>query len=150
MVSSKATTVAAYLASLPAERRKEIAAVRKAVQAGMPKGYQEVMNWGMICWEIPLTTYPDTYNGQPLCYAALAAQKQHLSLYLMGAYLNVELVTALKEGFKARGKKLSMGKSCIRFKTADDLPLPVISKVVAATPPARYIVRYEQLNKKRK
>ena len=80
MASSSATTVAKYLASLPAERRKVVAAVRKMVLKHLPAGYQETMGWGMICYGIPLETYPDTYNGQPLCYTALAAQKNHYAL----------------------------------------------------------------------
>ena len=84
MVSSKAQTVPEYLAELPAERRAVIAAVRKVVRKHLPKGYVEAMNWGMICYEIPLKRYPITYNKQPLSYAALAAQKNNYALYLMG------------------------------------------------------------------
>lgn len=149
MVTSKAQMVADYLASLPPERRREMAAVRKLVKAHLPKGYKEVMNWGMICWEIPVTTYPRTHNAQPLCYAALAAQKHHLSLYLTAAYLFADQTDALRAGFKAAGKRLDMGKSCLRFRRAEDLALPVIADCVAAIPPARYIVRYEEVVKVR-
>ncbi len=89
MVASKATTVAEYLASLPAERRKEIVAVRKMVKAHLPKGYKEAMGWGAICWEVPRSTYTRTHGEHPLCYVALAAQKNYISLYLMGAYLSL-------------------------------------------------------------
>lgn len=147
MVTSKAKTITEYLASLPPERRKEMAAVRKLVKAHLPKGYKEVMNWGMICWEIPVTKYPRTHNAQPLCYVALAAQKQHLSLYLTGAYMFPDQAEAIKAGFKAAGKRLDMGKSCLRFRTADDLVQPVIAKSIAAIPPGRYIVRYEEVFK---
>ena len=116
MVSSKATTVAAYLAELPAERRAVIAAVRKVVRKHLPKGYVETMNWGMICYEIPLKRYPVTYNRQPLSYAALAAQKNNYALYLTGCYGASALQQKLAAAFKAAGKKLDMGKSCLRFK----------------------------------
>ena len=145
MVASAAKTVTEYLASLPADRRKELAAVRATLKKKMPKGYKEVMRWGMIVWEIPLTAYPRTHNTQPLCYAALTAQKRHLSLYLMGAYLHPDQAAAIKAGFAAAGKRLDMGKSCIRFRRAEDLPLTVIGQAVAAIPPGRYIVRYEEL-----
>ena len=145
MATTKSRTVAEYLASLPPERRKELAAVRTLVRKHLPKGYRERMNWGMICWEIPVTTYPRTHNAQPLCYVALAAQKHHLSLYLTAAYMFAEQTEAIRAGSRAAGKKLDMGKSCIRFRRAEDLALPVIADCVAAIPPARYIVRYEEV-----
>ena len=148
MVTSAARTVPAYLATLPPERRKSVAAVRKMVNAHMPKGYQEVVHWGMICWEIPLTKYPDSYNGQPLCYAGLVAQKHHISLHLTGVYMFPEQVAAIQAAFRAAGQRLDMGKSCIRFKSADDIPLAALGKLIAGVPPAKYIVRYEQLTKK--
>jgi hypothetical protein len=116
MVASTAKTVTEYLASLPPERRKEMATVRKFVKTHLPKGYKEVMNWGMICWEIPATKYPRTHNALPLCYASLASHKQKLSLYLTAAYFFSEQAEAIKAGFKAAGKRLDMGKSCIRFR----------------------------------
>ena len=123
-------------------------AVRKMLKACMPKGYKEVMRWGMISWEVPFTLYSDTHNGLPLCYAALAAQKNHLSLYLMGVYMHPDQVAAVKAAFKEAGKRLDMGKSCIRFKSAADIPLAAIGKLVAQIPPARYIVRYEELTRR--
>ncbi len=149
MVATKAKTVAEYLASLPPDRRKEMAAVRKVVKKAVPRGYKESMNWGMICWEIPLSAYPRSHNAQPLCYVALAAQKQHLSLYLTAAYMFSEQAEAIRSGFKAAGKKLDMGKSCLRFRSADDLALPVITACIAAIPPGRYIMRYEEVFKGR-
>ena len=86
MVSSKASTVDQYLAELPPERREIVSTVRSVILANLPQGYAESMNWGMISYEIPLEDYPDTYNGQPLGYLALAAQKRHYSLYMLGVY----------------------------------------------------------------
>jgi hypothetical protein len=133
MVSSPATTVAKYLASQPAERRKVISTVRGVIRRNLPKGYREVMNWGMISYEIPLTRYPDSYNGQPLMYVALAAQKNFYAIYLTCVYHDPKRAAWFREAFKAAGKKLDMGKSCLRFKRLDDLPLEVIGQVVAST-----------------
>lgn len=132
-------TVAEYLAQQPADRRKELERVRAVVRKHLPDGYKEGFGFGMIGWVVPLERYPDTYNGQPLMYAALAAQKNHLSLYLMGPYGSRELLQRLKDGFDAAGKKLDMGKSCIRFKRADDLDLDTIGQLVAAIPADRWV-----------
>jgi uncharacterized protein YdhG (YjbR/CyaY superfamily) len=148
MASSKASTVAQYLAELPADRRAELAKVRAVVRKHLPAGFQEAMNWGMIAWELPLTRYPDTYNGQPLMYAALGAQKNYLALYLTGVYGNPVLSAMLEEGFRKAGKKPDMGKSCIRFQKAADLPLPVIGKIVARTTVAKFIAAHEAARKR--
>ena len=149
MVQSNAKTVTEYLASLPPERRKEMAAVRRLVKSHLPKGYKEVMNWGMICWEVPESRYPRLNNAQPLCYAALAAQKQYCSLYLTGAYMFPAQAAAIKAGFKEEGKRPDMGKCCVRFKTAGALPQAALGKVIAAIPPGMLILRYEELVKGR-
>lgn len=143
MASSKASTVARYLAELPPERRAEIAKVRAVVRKHLPAGYREVMNWGMIAYEVPLSRHPDTYNGQPLCYAGLAAQKRYSALYLTGVYTDPALAAMLKEGFRKAGKKPDMGKCCIRFQRAEDLPLAVIGRIVAKTSVAKFIAAHE-------
>ena len=143
MASSSATTIAKYLASLPPERRKVVAAVRRMVLKHLPAGYEETMGWGMICYGIPLETYPHTYNGQPLCYAALAAQKNHYALYLMCAYADSKQVVALEKAFAKAGKRMDMGKSCLRFRRLEDLPLEAVGKVIASAPPRKYIAIYE-------
>ena len=143
MASSRATTVEDYLAELPAERRAVVAAVRDVVLRNLPPGYEETMNWGMISYEIPLARYPTTYNKQPLAYAALAAQKSHYALYLNGAYQQPERGVALEEGFARAGKKLDMGKSCLRFKRLDDLALDAVAESIASTPPDAFIAEYE-------
>jgi uncharacterized protein YdhG (YjbR/CyaY superfamily) len=139
MAKSSATTVAGYLAELPAERRASIAKVRGIIRKRLPKGYRESMNRGIISYAVPLTAYPNTYNGQPLCYVALAAQKNHLALYLMPVYMNPNLQKQLKAGFKRAGKRLDMGKSCVRFRSSEELPLGVIGDIVASTPMAKFI-----------
>ncbi len=144
MVQSAAATVAEYLDELPPERRAVIAAVRKVIRRNLPKGYQEVMNWGVITYELPLKRYPDTYNGQPLCYAGLAAQKNYYALYLMGCYGDRRLAQQLRDAFTQAGKKLNMGKACVRFKSLDQIPLDAIGRIIAAVPPERYIAAYEK------
>lgn len=142
-MQSSATTVEEYLAELSPERRATVATVRNLVREALPPGYQERMNWGMIAWEVPLERYPDTYNGQPLLVAALASQKRHCSLYLHGAYMKPELVERLEDGFAEAGLKLDMGKSCVRFKTPEDLPGAVIREVAGALDPDEFIALYE-------
>ena len=141
MARSNAKTPAAYLKELPADRRREIARVRDMVRKHLPDGYRETMNWGMITYEVPLDRHPNTYNGQPLCYAALAAQKSYLSLYLMP--VDAAALARLKAAFAKAGKKLDMGKSCIRFKRADDLPLDAIGAEIAAVPAVKFVEHVE-------
>lgn len=140
---SEADTVREYLDELPPERRETVATVRDWVRGALPDGYREGINFGMICWEIPLETYPDTYNGKPLGAVALASQKHHCSLYLHGPYMDPALTAAIERGFEAAGKRLDMGKSCIRFRKADDLPRETVEEAVAALDPDAFIRLYE-------
>jgi hypothetical protein len=140
---SDAATVEEYLASLPEDRRTTISAVRDTVNAHLPKGYVEQMQHGMIGWAIPLEDYPDTYNGQPLGIVALANQKNHMALYLMGLYSSESEVAWFRQQYAERGLRLDMGKSCVRFKRLDQVPLDVIGEVIAKVPPALFIERYE-------
>jgi hypothetical protein len=143
MVSSKATTPAAYLASLPPERRKVITGVRAVIRKHLPKGYVESMNWGMLAYEIPLSRYPDTYNKQPLMYMALAAQKNNYALYTTNVHGNKKLTERLLAASKAAGRKLDMGKGCLRFRSLDEIPLDVVAEIVAFTPVERRIEQAE-------
>lgn len=149
MVSSKATTPAAYLASLPPEHRRVIEAVRAVVKKRLPEGYVESMNWGMLSYEIPLSRYPDTYNKQPLMYVALAAQKSNYALYLTGVSGETALMARLAAAYKAAGKTLDMGKSCLRFKTLEELPLDVIGDIVASMSVEKRIAAEEMRLKKK-
>jgi len=143
MVSSAAKTVDAYLAELPPERSAVIAAMRDRVNAHLPPGYEETMNWGMITWQIPLARYPITYNKQPLAYVALAAQKNNYALYLTGVDAAGEQARTLRASAAALGKKLDMGKSCVRFRNIEDLPLDAIGELIASIPVEAYIADYE-------
>lgn len=144
MVQRTAATVEEYLAQLPPDRRAVVAEVREMVRRHIPNGYEEAMAFGMIGYGIPLSRYPDTYNRQPLGLVAIAAQKNYYSLYLMCAYADSEDERAIREAFAKAGKKLDMGKSCIRFKRVEDIPLEAIGEVIARTPPEKYIAIYER------
>jgi Domain of unknown function (DU1801) len=150
MVSSKETTPAAYLASLPPERRKVIAAVRAVIRKHLPKGYVETMNWGMLSYEIPLSRYPVTYNKQPLSYAALAAQKNNYSVYLMNVGEGSAGHRRLVAAYAAAGRRLDMGKCCLRFKTVEELPLDIIGDIVASTSVEAMIAMYEAAPRKKR
>ncbi len=143
MAKSKAETVDEYLAELPDERRAAISAVRQVVLDNLPQGYEEMMQFGMIGYVIPLERYPVTYNGQALQYAALASQKNYMSLYLMNIYGDEAVERWFVERYNTSGKRLDMGKACVRFKSLQDLPVDVIGEAIALTPVDRFIERYE-------
>jgi uncharacterized protein DUF1801 len=140
----KAKTVTEYLAALPDEQRAVVSKLRTTVKKYLPKGYKEAIGFGIITYAVPLAKLPDTYNGAPLCYAGIAAQKNYYSLYLMAVYGNATRTKWLAEQFKKRGKKLDMGKSCLRFKSLDDIPLDVVGDIIASTPMADYIDIYRK------
>lgn len=127
---SDATTPAEYLESLPGERREAIAAVREAILAGLPPGYEEGVEFGMLSYHVPLEHFPDTYNGRPLSYVALAAQKRYMSLYLMGIYGDAGNRAWFEAVAAERGAKLDIGKSCVRFRRLEDLPLDLVTAAV--------------------
>jgi len=146
-VRPEAVTVEQYLAEMPEEHRKVVRAVRQVIQDNLPRGYEEVMNWGMITYQVPLDTYPDTYNGKPLMYAALASQKNYMSLYITGVYLDEKERNSFIEQYLSTGKKLDMAKSCVRFKKLEDLPLPLIGKAIAAYDVAGFVARVKSARK---
>jgi len=141
---SDAATVEEYLAELPDSRREAISTVRAVILENLPDGVEEAMNWGMIAYEIPLARYPDTYNGQPLLYAALASQKNHMAVYLHSIYADPDTRAQFEEAYRESGKKLDAGASCVRFRTLENLPLDVVAKAVAAVDADTYIARYEK------
>ncbi|MCR3753262.1 DUF1801 domain-containing protein [Lentzea californiensis] len=129
MVKSQASTVAQYLAELPDEQRAEMEVVRDVVLANLPGGYVETMDWGLIVYAVPLEVSGPTYNKKPLLYVALGAQKRYCSVHL------TTVMEEFEESFRARwaetGKKLDMGKACVRFRRASDLALDIIGAEVA-------------------
>lgn len=143
MAVSKAPTPEAYLSELPPERADLVARLRDLVNANLPDGYVERMSWGMISWEVPSERYPDTYNGQPLVYAGLAAQKNYTALYLNCVYASEERTERMKAAWAATGRKLDMGKSCLRFKRAADVAEDVLAQTIRSIPVDRFIAEYE-------
>ncbi|HEX8208707.1 MAG TPA: DUF1801 domain-containing protein [Longimicrobium sp.] len=143
MVQNAAATAEEYVQSLPDDRREAVAAVRDVILRNLPDGYTETASGGMITYGIPLERFPNTYNKQPLSYVALASQKNHIALYMMGAYGDPAHAKWIEEGFARAGKKLDMGKSCIRFRKLDDLPLEVIGEAVARMPPEELMALHD-------
>jgi uncharacterized protein YdhG (YjbR/CyaY superfamily) len=143
MARSNASTPEEYLEELPPERGEVVARLRQAILEHLPEGYQETMNWGMIAYQVPLDRYPDTYNGQPLLYMALAAQKNHYAVYASGVYMDPKGEEWVKEAFEKAGKKLDMGKSCIRFRKVQDVPLDLMGEIARGQTVDEFIRMYE-------
>ena len=144
-MQSKAATVPAYLASLPPDRRAAIEAVRKVILKNLGKDYEEGMQYGMIGYYVPHRVFPAGYHcdpAKPLCFAALASQKNSMSLYLMCIYGDADHAKWFKSAWAKSGKKLDAGKSCIRFKKPDDLALDVIGEAIRRIPARKYVERY--------
>jgi uncharacterized protein YdhG (YjbR/CyaY superfamily) len=146
---SEATSVDQYLSELPDDRRLAIETVRDAIVANLAPGFEEAMNWGMITYQVPLDAYPDTYNGQPLMYAALASQKNHMAVYLMAVYSNEDTRESFLDRYRASGKRLDMGKSCVRFRRIDDLPVSLIGEAIASMDVDTFIETVERSRAKR-
>lgn len=143
-MQSKAETIEEYLSELDDTRREAISAIRNVVIENLPDGYEEMMLFGMITYAVPLSIFPDTYNKQPLMYAALASQKRHMALYLTNVYGDGSLEKWFRERYKATGKRLDMGKSCVRFRKLDDLPLDLVGETIAMTPIDEFVEIYKR------
>ncbi len=149
-MQSKAKTVKEYLAGLPEDRRAAIQAVRQVILKNLDKGFEEGMTYGMIGYYVPHKLYPAGYHcdpKQPLPFAGLASQKNHMAVYLMCIYGSREQEGWFRKEWAKTGKKLDMGKSCIRFRKLEDLPLEVIGKAIARVPVKEYIAYYESVIK---
>ncbi|MEP6990675.1 MAG: DUF1801 domain-containing protein [bacterium] len=133
-----------YIASLPEGRRAVLLAVRDAIRTRMPDGYVEGLSYGMLAWSVPLSRSPVTYNGYPLCYVALAAQKHYYVIHLMGVYGSDESLQRLRDAFARAGSKLDMGKACVRFTSLDGFPLDAIGDSIASVTMDEYIAIYER------
>jgi len=147
---SEARTVAEYIKALPVERQQAINKVRAVILENLPQGYEEVMNWGMITYQVPLSVKPDTYNKKPLMYAALASQKNHMAVYLSNIYANQASREEFERDYRATGKRYDVGKSCVRFRKLDDLPLELIGKAIAQTEMEEFVSDYERMIEQRK
>lgn len=143
MARSDASTPDEYIASLPEDRREAVAEVRRVIRENLPDGYTEGMAYGMIGWWVPLETFGDTYNGQPLGLAALASQKNHIAVYLNNVYGDPKLEAWFRDRWAQTGKKLDMGKSCVRFRRLEDVPLEVIGETIARSDLATYLSQHQ-------
>jgi len=142
-------TVKQWLASVPAERKDAINAVRDAVNRHLPEGYEETVDWGMLAWVVPLATLPNTHNGRPLMLAALGAHTKLMTVYLMTVYGDPKMRKEFETAYKKAGKKLHMGGCCVHFKTLDDLPLDVVGNTIARVGVDQYIEHYEKSRPKK-
>lgn len=144
MPTSTSRTVEGYLASLPTDRREVIASVRDRVNRVIQPGFEEMISFGMIGWVVPLSRYPKTYNKQPLAFVSLAAQKKHYALYLMCAYSDTEDESAIARAYQEAGRKLDMGKSCLRFTTPESVLWEVVERVIGQYSVEEWIATYER------
>ena len=146
MPPKKPTTVAEYLDFLPPDRREAIEAVRAVVNENIDPQVKEAISYGMLGWVVPHAVYPAGYHCSPelpLPFASLASQKNHMALYLFCVYCDPDTVEWLKSAWKATGKRLDMGKSCLRFKKLEDVPLDVVAEVVRRMTVEHFVEAYE-------
>lgn len=144
MATSTAKTPDAYVASLTQDRATEIAKVRALVNARIQPGFEEGISYGMLSWHAPSSRLPVTYNGAPFSLVCLASQKNYMSLYLLGPYTEPATAKRFHAAYKKSGKKLDMGKSCLRFRTLDDLDLGIVGEAVARMPVDDFLAMYER------
>jgi hypothetical protein len=144
MVRSAATTPAQYLEELPEDRRELVETVRRTILDNLPDGYEETMTFGMLGYVVPLEVFPDTYNGEPVGAVALANQKRYVAVYLMGVYGDEAERRWFVDAWEATGRKLDMGKSCVRFRKLDDVALDVLGEAVARVLPEQIIAAHEK------
>ena len=145
-MSAKPQTVDDYLAGVPEERREVLQAVRQTILENLPQGYEEGIQYGMIGYYVPHEIYPAGYHAdprQPVPFAGLASQKNHMAIYLMSVYADPELEGWFRAAWTNAGKRLDMGKSCVRFKKLDAVPLDVIAETVRRVPVSEFIDQYE-------
>lgn len=150
-MQSKATTVDQYIAEIPAERQKAMQELRKVIKKNLSKGFQESMNYGMIGYVVPHSKYPNGYHcnpKDPLPFMNVASQKNSINIYHMGVYADPKLLKWFQEAHaKASSKKLDMGKSCIRYKKPEDIPVKLIGELAAKMSMEEWIEKYETMLK---
>ena len=140
-------TIEAYLAALPKDRREALSTIRSTIRKALPRGYAEGIQYGMIGWFVPHSIYPAGYHcdpKQPLPFASLASQKSHMAIYLFCTYLDEAQSNWFREAWLATGKRLDMGKSCVRFKRIEDVPLDVVAEAIRRVPVKAFIEQYER------
>lgn len=145
MPPAAAITPEAYIAALPPDRRAAISAVRGVIRANLDRDFAESIQWGMICYAVPHSVFPAGYHcdpDKPLPYAALASQKNYMAVYLMGPYSDPALDRWFRDAWVKTGRKLDMGKSCLRFKKLEDVALDVLAEAIRRVPAKDYVERY--------
>jgi hypothetical protein len=142
MVSSNAATIEQYLAELAEPRRSEISRLLDLIRDNLPAGFIETMAWGMIVFQVPLEVSGPTYNDQPLAAVALASQKNHVSFYLSAIYASEELTGEFQLRWANSGKRLDMGKSCVRFTSLEKADLETLAWAVSRFDPVRFSEMY--------
>lgn len=149
---SKSTTVEEYLESLPADRKEAMNELRNVILKNLPKGFSEVMSYGMIGYVVPHTVYPPGYHcdpKQPLPFMNIASQKNFIALYHMGLYADAKFLDWFKKEYaKQSTTKLDMGKSCLRFKKPDHIPYKLIGELTSKVTPQKWIALYESVIKR--
>jgi uncharacterized protein YdhG (YjbR/CyaY superfamily) len=151
-MQSKAKTPKEYIDELPEDRKESVEELRSVVLKNLPKGFQEVMSYGMLGYVVPHSIYPNGYHcdpKQPLPFMGIASQKNFIAVYNMGVYSNPKLSEWFVAEFPKHSKyKLDMGKSCIRFKKMDDIPYGLIGELASKITVEDWIVFYEKNFKK--
>lgn len=134
----------AWLDALPPDRRAAIIAVRKTILDNLAEGFEEVFTGRGFSYQVPLSTYPETYNKKPLMYASLANQSRHMAVYLMALYTVPGAAEAFEAAYRATGKRCDIGKSCVRFKKLNQLPLDLIGESIVSLDVPGYIEAHER------
>jgi uncharacterized protein YdhG (YjbR/CyaY superfamily) len=147
-MQSQASTPDEYFATLPEDRRAAMLQLRKVIKKNLPKGFQEVMNYGMPGYVVPHKIYPSGYHCDPklpLPFLGVASQKNSINFYHMGIYADPKLLKWFTSEFpKHSKKKLDMGKSCVRFKKTEDIPFDLLGELVSKMSPQDWITLYEK------
>ncbi|MDX2128889.1 MAG: DUF1801 domain-containing protein [Chloroherpetonaceae bacterium] len=146
-MKNEAKTPDAYIESLPEDRKAAISKLRKTVKEALPKGFEEVMQYGMISYVVPHTIFPDGYHTNPkdpLPFISIASQKSHIALYHMALYSDESLLKWFQEEYaKSVSSKLDMGKSCLRFKKPDAIPYDLIKSLATKITVSTWVERYQ-------
>jgi len=148
MMKHSANTIDEYLAGLPDDRRAALETIRKTINENTDTKFEEGMQYGMPAWYVPHSVYPDGYHcdpKQPVPFASIASQKNHMAIYLFCIYCIPGEVEKFAEEWKATGKKLDMGKSCVRFKKIEDVPFDVLGRTIKRATVKRFLDHYTEV-----
>jgi len=151
-MQSQASSPKEYFDALPEERREIMMELRKVIARNLPKGFAEVMQYGMPGWVVPHRLYPPGYHCDPrqaLPFLGMASQKQYIAVYHMGLYADPVLLKWFQAGYARQVKgKLDMGKSCIRFKKPEQIPMKLMGELASKMTPREWIDLYEKRMKR--